>query len=137
MSTEANIAFVKKAYADFQTGDIAAILDSLSDDIEWITPGKGLPTAGVRHGKAEVAAFFQAVNATWDMTVFEPKQFIASGDMVASVGSYTAVSRATGNAATADWVMLWVIRDGKLTWFKELTDTLALSDALAANAVAA
>ena len=55
MSTQANIAFVQKAYADFLAGDIASILAALTDDIEWITPGKGIPTEGTRHGKAEVA----------------------------------------------------------------------------------
>jgi hypothetical protein len=136
MSTEANIAFVKKAYADFLAGNIPAILSALSDDVDWITPGTGLPTSGARHGKAEVKGFFEAVSATWEFTNFQPRDYIASGDMVTATGSYSAISRATGRTVTAEWVMLWKIQNGKLTWFREFTDTQALAEALTARAAA-
>src|SRR5690348_16422934 len=114
MSTQPNIAFVQKAYADFLAGDIASILAALTDDIEWTTPGRGVPTSGTRHGKAEVAEFFQKVAETWNFTAFEPREYIASGDMVAAIGSYTAIARATGRNVTSEWVMVWKIRDGYL-----------------------
>ena len=95
MTTQANVAFVQKAYADFLAGDISSILAALTDDIEWITPGKGVATEGVRHGKAEVAKFFEAVAATWKFTAFQPREYIASDDTVAVIGSYTAIARAT------------------------------------------
>jgi ketosteroid isomerase-like protein len=136
MNTEANIAFVKKAYADFLAGDIPTILSGLSDEVEWITPGTGIPTAGARHGKAEVREFFQTVAATWEFTNFEAREYIASGDMVTATGSYTAISRATRRSVTSEWVMLWKIQNGKLTRFREFTDTQALAAALTARATA-
>ena len=101
MSTEANIQIAKKAYADFGRGDIAAILAVLDDNVEWTTPGEGVPTAGTRRGKAEVAKFFQTVAETWDFQAFEPRDYIASGDQVAVCGSYTATARSTGRQITS------------------------------------
>jgi ketosteroid isomerase-like protein len=64
MNPEANIALVQKAYADFVAGDIPSIIAALSDEVEWINPGKGVPTGGIRHGKAEVSQFFDEVAKT-------------------------------------------------------------------------
>jgi ketosteroid isomerase-like protein len=136
MNTQPNIAFVQKAYADFLAGDIGSILAALTDDIEWTTPGKGVPTEGARHGKAEVAKFFQAVAETWNFTAFQPREYIASDDTVAVIGSYTAIALATGNSMSSEWVMVWKIRDGKLARFREYTDTQALAEAVSVRAAA-
>ena len=133
MSTESNIQIVQKAYADFGRGDVPAILAVLDENVEWIIPGK-LPESGTWRRPAEVLKFFQSVGATWDFQAFEPRDFIASGDQVAAVGSYTATSRSTGRQVTAQWVMIWKFRGGKVTNFQEYTDTGAAERALAAAA---
>jgi hypothetical protein len=136
MSTEANIAFVKNAYANFLRGDIPAILDTLADDIEWTTPGQGVPTEGTRRGKAEVAEFFRLVAATWNFTVFEPHEYVASGNTVVAIGFYSATALSTGKSVSSDWTMVWKVRDGKLAYFREFTDTQALVAAVSARAAA-
>ena len=136
MSTEANIQIAKKAYADFGRGDIAAILAVLDDNVEWTTPGEGVPTAGTRRGKAEVARFFETVAATWNFQAFEPRDYIASGDQVVVCGSYTATARSTGRQITSEWVMVWKLSDGKVTNFREHTDTAALAGAVSGRAAA-
>jgi ketosteroid isomerase-like protein len=83
-----------------------------------------------------VAQFFQTVAETWNFTAFEPREYIASGDMVAVLGSYTAIARATGRTVSSEWTMVWKIRDGKLAWFREFTDTQALAEAVVARAAA-
>ena len=137
MSAEANVALIRQAYSDFKAGNLAAVLDNLTDDVQWITPGAGLPTAGRRHGKAEVAAFFQVLGQTWDLTAFEPRQFIASGDLVVALGSTSMVARATGKAASLDWAMVFQLRDGKVAVFQEMTDTLAAAQTLRAQTATA
>ena len=137
MSTEANIAFVQKAYADYRAGNIKAIMDTLADDIEWIMPGKSLPSSGTFHGKAGVARFLEITKETWSSLSLEPRQYIASGDTVAVVGTVSATARSTGRSLTTDWVMLWKIRDGKLASFQEMTDTLAAAEALKPHAATA
>src|SRR5436305_8704351 len=88
--SQANIEIVKNCYAAFQRGDIANILSVIADDVEWINPGERVPTAGTRHTAAEIARFFEIVAATWDFTAFAPREYVATGDTVVAIGSYTA-----------------------------------------------
>jgi uncharacterized protein len=129
MAADRNIQVVKDAYAAFLRGDIAAVLDALTDDIEWDgvkgTDGT-LPQAGLRRGKAEVARFFQEVDATTQFERFEPREFVAEGDAVVAIGTYTGMSKASGQRATSDWVMVFNFRDGKVARFREFCDSAAL-----------
>jgi ketosteroid isomerase-like protein len=38
MSERENTQLVQQAYRDFQNGDIPALLDALSEDVEWVAP---------------------------------------------------------------------------------------------------
>ena len=134
--SQANIEIAKNCYAAFGRGDIASILAVLSENIEWTTPGEGIPSAGTRRSVAEVARFFEIVAATWDFTALEPREYIASGDTVVTIGSYTAIARATGKQVSSEWVMVWKMRDGKVTYFREFTDTQALAASVSARAAA-
>ncbi len=136
MSQEQNIQTAKTCYADFSRGDIAAILGRLDENIEWVTPDFGVPHGGTKHGPSGVAEFFQSVHETWDFQAFEPRDYIASGDDLVVIGSYTATARATGRKSTADWAMAWKFRDGKVVRFQEFTDTAALRDAIMVGAAA-
>ena len=132
-----NIELVKKVYADFLAGDIESILAALSDEIEWITPGT-FPTSGTRHGKTEVAKFFDLVKSTWLFSVFEPREYIAAGHNVAVIGTYTVMARATGKTASSMWMMHWKIRRGKIAYFREFADIQAIGNAvMSGGAVAA
>lgn len=134
--SQANIEIVKNCYAAFGRRDIAFILSVLADDIEWTTPGEGVPTEGTRRSVAEVARFFEIVGATWNFTAFEPREYVGSGNTVAAIGSYTAIAQATGKRVSSEWVMVWKMRDGKVTYFREFTDTQALAAAVSARAAA-
>ena len=131
MSAEQNTAVVQKAYADFSRGDIASLLSSLDEGVEWISPGKS-PASGLRKGRAEVAEFFRIVNETWEFLSFEPRDYIATGDRVVALGHYHARSRQTGRDAGSDWAMVFTVRDGKVTRFQEYADTVILESALTA-----
>jgi ketosteroid isomerase-like protein len=130
MSANENIQIAQKTYADFGRGDIAAVLNAVDENVEWVTPDIGQASGGTYRGRAEVAKFFQQVGETWEFRAFEPREYIASGDQVAVLGSYFFTSRATGRSASCDWVMVWKMRDGKVVHFQEYTDTAVLRDAL-------
>jgi ketosteroid isomerase-like protein len=140
MSEAQNTQVVKDAYAAFQRGDIAAILNMLDDNVEWqgVIGTEGvLPQAGVRRGRASVADFFQHVAETTDFTSFEPKEFVAQGDQVVAVGSYTARMKPSGQPVSSSWVMLFTVRNGKVLRFREFTDSAQLVRAYTAAAVGA
>ena len=138
MSAEQNIAAAKAGYAAFQRGDIPGILAQLDENIEWVTTATaGMPASGTKHGHAGVLEFFQAVKDCWDFEAFEPREFIASGDLLAVEGYYRAKARKTGIVAEAPWVMVWRFRNGKCTHFQEYTDTAVLERALAGRVAGA
>jgi ketosteroid isomerase-like protein len=59
MSANENIQIAQKTYADFGRGDIAAVLNAVDENVEWVTPDIGQAPGGTYRGRAEVAKFFQ------------------------------------------------------------------------------
>jgi ketosteroid isomerase-like protein len=129
MSADRNTQVVKDAYAAFLRGDVAGVLNLLTDDVEWegVKGTEGtLPQAGLRRGKADVARFFQEVDATTQFDRFEPQEFVAQGDSVVAIGVYSGTAKANGQHASSDWVMVFNMRDGKVARFREFCDSAAL-----------
>jgi hypothetical protein len=72
MGVQENVQIVKDGYAAYARGDIQGLLAMLAEDIEWISPGEGLPLAGTYRGHAAVADFFQKVSEMTEFSSFEP-----------------------------------------------------------------
>ena len=52
MSDQNSLAVVQHAYESFQRGEIPAVLEALSDDVEWDTPkATGAPFGGPYRGQ--------------------------------------------------------------------------------------
>ena len=127
MSEQQNLEIVKRGYEAFGRGDIQALLDLFADDIEWSSPGPPeLPTAGTRRGRQQVAEFFQGVDQIFEIQQFEPKTFLAQGDLVVVLGTDTARIKATGKVVTDDWAHAFTVRDGKIVKMREYIDTSAV-----------
>jgi ketosteroid isomerase-like protein len=136
--TSENLDVIRQGYEAFGRGDINALLDSFDEQIQWVTPGPPeLATSGKRTGRQEVAGFFAAVNQLFDIQRFEPREFIAQGDLVVVLGSETAAARSTGKVLDLDWVHVFTMRNGKVTAFQEFFDTAAVVAALGAAQAAA
>jgi ketosteroid isomerase-like protein len=135
MSEQANVQLIQAAYAAFKRGDIQTILDSLSEGVKWVAADVA-PVAGTYHGRNEVAGFFRKVNETAEYLSFEPREFVAQGDRVVVLGSYRAKVKATGRFYDCDWAMAFLVEHGKVTEFREYTDTAAIAAALAATSAA-
>ena len=136
MSEARNTQTVKECYAAFQRGDVNTILNALADNVEWegVKGTEGVaPHAGIRRGRAAVAEFFQIVGSTLDFQAFEPKEFVAQGDTVVAIGSYTATVKATRKSTSSDWTMIFNFQDGKITRFREFTDSAQLVRAYGAT----
>ena len=133
-----NLNVIRQGYDAFGRGDIEALLQSFDEQITWVTPGPpDLATSGKRTGRQEVAGFFASVNQLFDIQRFEPREFIARGDLVVVLGSETAVARSTGKVIELDWVHVFTMRNGKVAAFQEFFDTAAVVAALSAAQAAA
>jgi uncharacterized protein len=137
MDESRNTKVVENAYAAFLRGDVPSIVASLDDEIVWqpvIGASKAVPTSGTRRGKAEVGEFFQQVAASMQFSRFEPREFVAQGNKVVTLGHYTATTTG-GGSFDSDFVMVFTLRDGKVVKFQEFLDSAALNAAFAAAVV--
>src|SRR5437867_1625839 len=94
MNEQNNVQVVKDAYAAF----------GRRETIDWQRLGPAeLPLAGVRKGKPEVNRFFKQVDELWQFERFEPRQFIAQGDVVVALGFYSGKAKPTGRPFGCEW----------------------------------
>ena len=139
MANQDNTQLVQEGYATFGRGDIPALLDMMTEDIVWVSPGPRdvLPTAGERRGHDQVAQFFSTLNDTEEIQRFEPHEFIAQDDKVVALVKYGARIRSTGRTVDTELVHIFTLRDGKIAQFREYFDTAAAVAAFQAPAMAA
>lgn len=125
MSTEANLALVKRVYEAFAQNDILAMLAALDDDIEWVMPGPPdqLPLAGTWQGRASVGRLLAVMAGTVEMEVFEARRFFADGDTVVVIGHSRDRFLATGRTVEIDWVAVLELRNGKIVRYQAYEDT--------------
>lgn len=134
MHEQANADTVRALYAAFARNDIPAVLEGLSEDVEWTWYGPSeLPFAGTWKGRESVAKWFGIIADTaefrrWDPAEFE---FVAQGDTVVVRGYEEAIAKPTGRQFDVQWVQFMTIRDGKITRFRQFPDTAAVGAAFA------
>ena len=130
MSEQENTAIAQQGYNNFKTGNIEALLDQLSADVTWQLPEmKGVPLAGKRSGRDGVADFFATVARDQEVLEFEPREFVAQGDKVVSLGHYKWRVKETGREFETDFVHVFTIRDGQIVGFREHFDSAAVAAA--------
>ena len=134
MNEQANIDVIRQVYHAFVNGDSQGLLSCLAQDIAWEEPDvPGLPFAGKRQGRDQVAEFFRTIAAHQQLRDFRPGEFIAQGNRVISLGYYAWTVRATGADWGSDWVHIFTVHDGKITDFREMTDTHRVVEAYQAG----
>ena len=134
MNEQDNLRVVQEAYAAFGRGDIPAVLSTLANGVEWLTPGPidTLPLAGRRRDSEEVAQFSATLAETLEMEQFEPQEFIAQGDKVVVLGHFRYLVKATGSAIESDWAHIFTLDNGRTVSFREYYDTAAAVKAFTA-----
>ena len=137
MGAQENLQVVKDAFAAFGRGDIPGLLALLSEDVEWHSPGVGLPLAGTYRGQDGVANFFQELTQEMDISDFQPREFVADGDRVLVIGWERTTLKATKRTVELDWIMAFTVRNGKIVSYRQFTDTQAIAAAYQAAARAA
>jgi ketosteroid isomerase-like protein len=89
MNAEQNIETVKAIYEAFGRGDVDAILEQCTDDVNWAADAaiEVAPWHGVKHGKAEMPSFFAGIGQTGPVTEFTPLSFAGNdgGDVMVRV----------------------------------------------------
>ena len=130
-----NLRVVKAIYDGFATGDMEAILGSMSEDIVWLHPGdpEQIPFAGKFEGKAGVVQFFETVFARIDVLEQTIFSFEASGDKVLVLGYEHMLVKNTGKEYQSNWIHMYTLAAGQAIAFEEFIDTAALVSAFSSD----
>jgi ketosteroid isomerase-like protein len=125
VGADANIKTITAVYEAFGRGDVAAILDAVTDDGDWAAEAasSAAPWYGVRHGKDAVAAFFSDFGSTMEVEEFAPVSFAANDTDVLTVVRFRARSRGTGRTAQMNLHHYFKFRDGKIAYYRGTEDT--------------
>jgi uncharacterized protein len=104
MSEQDNIEVIRRGYEAFSKGDVEAVMDSFTDDIEWVQPGQSA-ISGTYHGKAEVMEYLGRL-AEKSVAV-KLNRLLADGELV------VALTEVTMGDQTSNDADVFELRDGK------------------------
>jgi ketosteroid isomerase-like protein len=125
-----NEKLINRCFDAFGRGDPAFIVGQVSGDVDWRHPGGAeIPYGGVYKGPQGVAEFFTRIDASVEVTSWQPAHVLAVGDQVVATGAWSGTARPTGRSFGSDWAIVFGMRDGKITSFRVLEDTAQLAAA--------
>jgi len=110
MGAEQNVETIKAMYEAFGRGDVEAILERVTDDVDWSTDAaiESAPWYGARRGKDGVRTFFEGIGQTGPVTEFTPLSFASNddGDVMVFL-QYAFTVTATGKDVAMNLPRLW------------------------------
>jgi ketosteroid isomerase-like protein len=130
MSADVNIKTIQTVYEAFGRGDVVAITDVVTDDVDWAsdTASTAAPWYGVRHGKDGVVSFFEAFGSTMNVDQFESISFAGNDTEVHTVVRFQATRRANGASVSMNLHHFFQFRGGKISYYRGTEDS-ALTEA--------
>ncbi len=131
MSQE-NVTLAQGIYEDFARGDIPSVLAALDPNIEWDEPqAPGIYDAGVHRGVQAVAEeIIGPVPIYYEEFAVVPQEFVDAGDRVFVLGEFRGKGKASGTPFVAPFVHIFTLRNGKVTHFRNYTDTGTMAAAI-------
>lgn len=122
-----HVSTVQAIYAAFGRGDVPAILEALTPDVEWEYGGTPeVPWLQPRRGREGVGGFFRALVELTEITRFDVKQVVAGdGGLVLAVIDLDMRVKPTGKLIhEVDEVHLWHFdAKGQVHKFRHRADT--------------
>jgi hypothetical protein len=116
-------ALVRGLYDAFRAGDHDALRRLLAPDVVW-AQSPGFPGGTVRHGaEAVIRGVAGAFAKEWEGWRFRPDRFLDAGSHVVVLGAYVGVHRQTGRALEAETAHVFELADGRITGFRQYSDT--------------
>jgi ketosteroid isomerase-like protein len=138
MNEQDNVNLIRNIYSAFAAGDAQTILDSVTDNAQWINHGPAsIPYAGSRAGKAQITEFFQAIADSTTGGKVIAENYIAQGDTVVATGRYQATVSDTGAEIDTPIAHFFTVRSGKVEKWVGFSDSAEVADAHAGRAAAA
>jgi ketosteroid isomerase-like protein len=126
MSSNDNVKTIQSLYEAFGRGDVTAILDALTDDVDWASEASTteVPWWGVRQGKDGAADFFGQLAGASEVLEFTPLAMVGEGDDVLTVVRYRAKNTSNGNTVDMEIHHHFRFRGDKISRYRGSEDTL-------------
>jgi len=134
MGERENIEIVRRLFAAVGREEIQAVRDALADDVMWQSPVTRVEHRGIiwsrpRHGPEEVMSFFRELSQKSRIEPFRDLTFTAQHDRVVVEGRNRGTALSTGSTYDHDWVMVFVLRDGRIREQRHYYDTADIEPA--------
>ena len=125
VNASVNVRVVRQLFACFGQGDITGAVGLLSDDVEWRVPGRPevIPWAGTHVGREQVAWFFTVLAETVELQVLQLREVVVEGDTVVVLGHEQSRVKPTDRLCTAEWAMVFTVRDDRIARLQVYHDT--------------
>jgi ketosteroid isomerase-like protein len=129
MTTPVDI--VRGFYDALGRGDVTTVLSLFDAQIEWTEAERFPYYGGTWHGpQAVVDNLLVPLSRDWDGFSATAREFVAGGDRVVALGSYSGTYKQTGRSFTAAFAHVWAVRNDKLARFAMHTDTAKVLEAV-------
>jgi ketosteroid isomerase-like protein len=132
MTEQKNIEIVREFCSAFQRGDLQGVLNTLSEEIEFIHPMSThiWPWAGKLRGHEGIINFGAGQLKDLDYDKFEPREFIAQGNKVVLLLFERFRIKETDLAVDNEYVMVFTVSNGKIVQLRVYEDTAPIIAAI-------
>ncbi len=115
---------IRDAYAAFLRGDVDTALDEFLPEATFRNPEYAIE-GGVRQGREELRASFQALHDGFDFTAFEVEQLIEGPDGVLAIVRTEATGKGSGAPFESRFAHMFRLRDQQVVdfaWFRTVEE---------------
>jgi len=131
-SATSPIALVQEMYAAFGKKDEALLREILHPRVEWIQC-PGFPGGGHRKSADEVLEMvLGGLNTEWNDFQVKIDEYLDAGPSVVVIGRYAGTHSVTKKPMEAIFAHVYEVSDGRITRFRQITDTAPIVDAMRA-----
>lgn len=122
-TSKSTVETVKALYESFAERDIAAIRDLMHPDVELHEP-RGIAGGGTHRGFDEIVEnVFSRLGTEWEDVSVVPEQFVADGDTVVVLHTWSGTYRKTGKSVEYPNAHVFEFVDGTIVRWRSYADT--------------
>jgi ketosteroid isomerase-like protein len=112
-----NAAIIRKAYQDFEQGNVPAVFETLDASMAWHVPGHS-PLSGNYTGHDQIGGFFRrTMQLSGGVFSIDVRNVLAEDDLM--VVLVTVKAQRNGISASFPEVHVWRMKGGKAIEFRE------------------
>lgn len=122
---QADLAWLRTLYERYSSGEVQAVFDYLSPDVEWVSNRVSpvfAPISGTFRGEAGVRRYFDGLIRDWSIDRHDMLDFTVEGDDVRVRNLVGATYRKTGKRIETVTHHHLRVKDGRIERFEEKFD---------------